>query len=319
MGVHFALGKAYDDIGDHQKAFDHYSTGARLKRATLDYNEKDVFQFFDDIKTTFSADYIKNPPYKGLPSILPIFIIGMPRSGSTLAEQIISSHPEVYGAGEIKTLSQVLGQLRQKFPNLPKFPQMAVAMKPGHYSAVAEGYLGIVSNMSETASRVTDKLLTNYYFAGLIHTLFPNAKIIHTMRNPVDTCLSAYTKLFKDDMPHSYDLGEIGRYYRKYEEVMDHWRAVLPEGVMMDIQYEELVADVENKARGLIEFCGLEWNDACLAFHESSRPVKTASVSQVRKPLYNTSVERWRRYGERLTPLIDALEMDKRAKASEAG
>src|SRR5690606_26925031 len=116
-----------------------------------------------------------------------------------------------------------------------------------------------------------------------------------------------------DDMPHSYDLGEIGRYYRKYEEIMDHWRAVLPQGAMMDIQYEDLVADVENKARGLIDFCGLDWNDACLAFHESSRPVKTASVSQVRKPLYNTSVERWRRYGERLSPLVDALEMDRRA------
>ncbi len=186
---------------------------------------------------------------------------------------------------------------------------------PGQFAAVAEGYLGIVSNMSETASRVTDKLLTNYYFVGLIHTLFPNAKIIHCMRNPVDTCLSAYTKLFKDDMPHSYDLGELGRYYLKYEEVMDHWRKVLPEGVMMDIQYEELVADVEGRARSLIDFCGLEWDENCLAFHESTRPVKTASVSQVRKPLYNTSVERWKRYGDRLNPLIDALEMDKRAAA----
>jgi hypothetical protein len=201
-----------------------------------------------------------------------------------------------------------LGQLRQKFPNLPKYPAMAKAMKPGQYAAVAEAYLGTITKMSNSALRVTDKLLTNYYFAGLIHTLFPNAKIIHTMRNPIDTCWSSFTKLFKDDMPHSYDLAEIGRYYCKYQEIMEHWHRVLPAGTILDVVYEDVVADKEAKAREIIAFCGLPWDERCLAFHESDRPVKTASVSQVRKPIYNTSVERWRRYGDDLLPLAEALK-----------
>jgi hypothetical protein len=137
--------------------------------------------------------------------------------------------------------------------------------------------------------------------------MFPNARFIHTKRNPVDTCLSAYTKLFKDDMPHSYDLGELGRYYRKYEELMAHWNAVLPPGVMKTIVYEEVVSDLPKMARELIDFVELPWNESCLNFHESDRPVRTASVVQVRKPVYSSSVGRFRRYGKELKPLIDAL------------
>lgn len=305
--LHFALGKAYEDVGDYNKAFFHVSTGARFKRATLTYDEAEVFKFYDDIMTFYSREYFEARTYPGNPTHVPIFVIGMPRSGSTLTEQIISSHPQVYGAGEIKVLSQCLGQLRQKFPSLPRFPAMASALKPSHLTHIANGYLTAVIQMSNSAERVTDKLLTNYFFVGLINTLFPNAKFIHTKRNPVDTCLSTYTKLFKDDMPHSYNLGELGRYYCKYEEIMTHWHKVLPEGVMLDVQYEETIADPEANARRIIEFCELEWDPICLSFHESNRPVKTASVSQVRKPIYSTSVERWRRYGANLNPLLEAL------------
>jgi hypothetical protein len=186
---------------------------------------------------------------------------------------------------------------------------MAKAMKATQYAFVAESYLKVLTQLSEGKSlRVTDKLLTNYYFIGLIRVLFPNAKIIHTMRNPADTCWSSFTKLYKDDMPQSYDLKELGRYYRKYQEVMEHWRNILPSGAMLDVQYEEVVADTEKKAREIIEFLGLPWNDKCLDFHRSERAVKTASVAQVRKPIYGTSVERWRRYGDGLKPLLDALE-----------
>jgi tetratricopeptide (TPR) repeat protein len=307
MALHFALGKAYEDMKEHPKALEHYSTGAKLKRATLKYDEAEVFGFFDSIRETFNEAYFAKPPYEGLPTSLPLFIIGMPRSGSTLTEQIISAHPDVYGAGEIKLLSVCLTNLRQKFPNLPRFPKMVTGMKPQHFASVANGYLKEITAMSPSAVRVTDKLLTNYFFAGLIHTLFPNAKIIHTMRDPIDTCLSAYSKLFKDDMPHSYDLRELGRYYKKYEQLMEHWRRVLPAGVMLDVQYEDVIADPEKSARRVIEFIGLPWNDACLEFHRSDRPVKTASVSQVRKPIYATSVKRWERYGEGLQPLVDAL------------
>jgi len=266
-----------------------------------------VFGFFDSIREVFNEDYFNKRPYEGIPTSLPIFIVGMPRSGSTLTEQIISSHPDVYGAGEIKLLSACLTAMRQKYPNVPRFPQMALGMKTHQYVSVANSYLKEMAAMSPSALRVTDKLLTNYYFVGFINTLFPNAKIIHTMRNPVDTCLSAYSKLFKDDMPHSYDLAEIGRYYKKYEQLMEHWRRVLPAGVMLDVQYESVVEDAETHARKIVEFCGLPWNDACLNFHKSERPVKTASVSQVRKPIYGSSVNRWERYGDGLKPLIDAL------------
>lgn len=308
MAMHFALGKAYDDMGEYEKALHHFAIGTRLKRAQLTYDEADVFKFFDDIRATFNEEYFQKKPFEGLPSNLPIFIIGMPRSGSTLTEQIIQSHPDVYGAGEIKTLSACIGAVRMKYPSLPKYPAMARVMRPTQFAAIGERYLKAVGSYSETAKRVTDKLLTNYYFAGLINTLFPNAKIIHTMRNPVDSCLSSYTKLFKDDMPHSYDFREIGRYYGKYYELMAHWRKVLPAGAMMDVQYEDVVANTEEKAKEIIAFLGLEWDDRCLKFHESDRPVKTASVSQVRKPLYKSSVERWRRYGDGLNPLVEALE-----------
>ncbi|MGN6516602.1 MAG: tetratricopeptide repeat protein [Rhizomicrobium sp.] len=308
MSLHFALGKAYDDAKDYETALEHFSAGARIKRAQLDYDEKDAFAFFDQIREIFDEDYFRNLPFEGNPTTLPVFIVGMPRSGSTLTEQIIASHPQVFGAGEIKLLSECLGAIRARFPNIQRFPQMARSMKPTQFAAVANQYLKGISSLSPTATRVTDKLLTNYYFVGMLATLFPNARIIHTMRNRVDTCLSSYTKLYKDDMPHSYDLRELGRYYCKYQELMAHWRRVLPKGIMLETQYEDVVADKEAKAREIIAFLGLPWDDRCLNFHETDRPVKTASVSQVRKPIYATSVERWRRYGDGLKPLIEALD-----------
>jgi tetratricopeptide (TPR) repeat protein len=307
MALHFGLGKAYEDIGEYDKAFTHFQMGATLKRAKLKYDEADTFSFFDAIRETFSAEYFARRPFEGSPSNLPIFIIGMPRSGSTLVEQILSSHPQVFGAGEIKEFSRRLNALRSRFPGLPKYPQIAVKMNQAHYKIVTEGYLSTLKGYAPTAPRVTDKLLTNYYFVGMLHVMFPNAKFIHTKRNPVDTCWSAYTKLFKDDMPHSYDFGELGRYYKKYEELMAHWDAVLPPGLIKTIVYEEVVDDVEACARELLEFLELPWDPACLSFHESDRPVKTASVTQVRKPVYRTSVEKWRRYGDRMQPLADAL------------
>jgi hypothetical protein len=232
----------------------------------------------------------------------------MPRSGSTLVEQILASHPDVFGAGEVKYLSRALGQLRDRFPSLPKYPQMVEKLTTGQMEIVGKQYQQALVSGAGDAQRVTDKLLTNYFFVGLIHLLFPQAKIIHTRRDPVDTCLSGFTKLFKDDMPHSYDLGELGRYYGKYRELMAHWEEVLPEGVLISVDYEDVVADTEKEARRLIEFLGLPWNDKCVDFHKSDRPVKTASVAQVRKPIYKTSLKRWTKYGPGLQPLIDAID-----------
>ena len=308
MALHFALGKAYDDSSQYDKAFEHFSRGTKLKRAKLDYKEKETAQFFADIKTAFPASVFKNRQWEGDPTIKPVFILGMPRSGSTLTEQIVSSHPKAFGAGEIKTLARSIGQLRSKFPNVPRYPAMIGKMNPSHYKLISEMYMQYINGVAPDSERVTDKMLSNYYFVGLLNLLFPNAKVINIVRNPVDTCLSAYTKLFKDDMPHSYDLGEMGRYYKLYEDIMAHWRKVLPKGYLMELHYEDIVNDVEKKAREVIDFVGLEWDDSCASFHKSKRPIKTASVVQVRKPVYKTSVNRWKNYSKHLKPLLKALD-----------
>ena len=307
LPLHYAYANALESTGEHERALEHFIIGGRMKRAQLEYSEVESSNFMTSIANAFPAEIFTHRPFEGNPDARPVFIVGMPRSGSTLVEQILASHPDVYGAGEVKYLSRAIGVLRDRFPMFPPFPGIVERMGAGHYEIVAKSYLNDLMASAGSATRVTDKLLTNYYFVGLIHLLFPNAKIINTLRDPVDTCLSGFTKLFKDAMPHSYDLGELGRYYRMYAKLMEHWRNVLPEGVMSTIVYEDVVADTEGSARGLVEFLGLPWNDACLSFHKSDRPVKTASVAQVRKPIYKSSVERWRKYGPGLQPLIDAL------------
>ena len=308
LPMHFAYAKALDDNGQPEKALEHYIAGGRMKRAQLRYVEAETFAFFDKIRQTFSAETFANRPFAGNDDDRLIFIVGMPRSGSTLVEQIISSHPDVFGAGEVKYFSKSLHVLRDRFPSLSRYPEMLGELNRGQFDMVAKRYLADIATSSDGAKRITDKLLTNYFFVGLIHLLFPKAKIINTQRDPIDTCLSAFTKLFKDDMPHSYDLGELGRYYRQYQHLMDHWNDVLPKGVLTTVVYEDVVNNTENAARELFDFLGLPWDDACLEFYNSSRPVKTASVAQVRKPIYKTAIERWRKYGPGLQPLIDALE-----------
>jgi hypothetical protein len=179
---------------------------------------------------------------------------------------------------------------------------------PAQIDIVAKNYQQALAQGAGDSRRITDKLLTNYFFLGLINLMFPKAKVIHTRRDPVDTCLSGFTKLFKDDMPHSYDLAELGRYYGKYRELMEHWEKVLPEGFLTTVVYEDVVADTEKEAKRLIEFLGLPWDDKCVDFHKSDRPVKTASVAQVRKPIYKTSVQRWKKYGAGLQPLVEAID-----------
>ena len=309
LPLHFAYAKALDDRGQHEKALEHYIIGGRMKRAQLDYKESETHGFFDAIRAAFPKEAFENRKFAGLDDDRPVFIVGMPRSGSTLVEQILSSHPDIYGAGEVKYLSRAMGQLRDRFPSLPKYPEMGDKDRrrpssrslPKPTSSCWPPAPAMPSASPTSCSPIT-------FFLGLINLLFPKAKVIHTQRDPVDTCLSGFTKLFKDDMPHSYDLSELGRYYGKYRELMEHWEKVLPEGFMTTVVYEDVVADTEKEAKRLIEFLGLPWDDKCVDFHKSDRPVKTASVAQVRKPIYNTSVKRWKKYGDGLQPLVDAIE-----------
>ena len=308
LPLHYAYAKALDDRGEHERALQHYIAGGRIKRAQLAYDEADTNAFFDAIRAAFPKELFEKRRYPGLEDDRPVFIVGMPRSGSTLVEQILSSHPQVHGSGEVKHLSRALSQLRDRFPALPKYPQIIGEITPAQLDEVAKDYREALVKRAGGAHRVTDKLLTNFFFLGLINLLFPKAKVIHTMRDPVDTCLSAFTKLFKDDMPHSYDLAQIGRYYGKYRQLMEHWQTVLPDGFMTIVKYEDVVADTEKEARRMIAFLGLDWDHRCIDFHKSERPVKTASLAQVRRPIYASSVQRWRRYGDGLRPLIEALE-----------
>jgi len=302
IDLHFALAKAYRDSGDHERAFHHLAQGNALNRRHIAYDENAVIAGMDRIRAVFTPELMRDKSGHGLPTDRPVFIIGMPRSGTTLIEQILASHPRVHGAGERQDFEQAIAFVTGR----TDFPKLVAAMTAAQLDALGAAYLSSMA-AAAAADRFTDKLPGNFKYAGLIHLALPNARIIHVQRDPIDTCLSCFATLFGAEQDFAYDLGELGRYYRAYERLMAHWRQVLPPGVMLDVQYEDVVADIETQARRMVAHCGLEWDDACLAFHASERPIYTASAAQVRQPLYDSAVERWRPYERQLQPLLDAL------------
>jgi hypothetical protein len=240
-------------------------------------------------------------------SAVPIFVFGMPRSGTTLVEQIIASHPRAFGADERMDFNRAVGRLVAA-NGMPMFPDMIGSVTAPQLRALGAAYLAGLQAAAPDAERITDKWPANFIFAGLIHLALPNARLIHVSRDPLDTCLSCFARLFAGPhLSYTYDLGELGRYYRGYEKLMVHWRRVLPQGVMLDVRYEELIADFEPQARRIMAHCGLEWDERCLAFHATQRAVRSASASQVRQPLYTRAVGRWRPYAAMLGPLVEAL------------
>jgi len=305
ISLHFALGKCYDDTGDADRAFEHYLAGCKLKRAKFSYDPAAAARQFVELEEIFSKDFIDRLRGSGDPSDKPIFVLGMPRSGTTLTEQIIASHPDVFGAGELPDLLRIAH--RKTHPDVETFPANLAHLDTATLRAWAEEYLACIMQRAPQAKHITDKMPANFFAVPLIHLMLPNAKIIHVKRNPVDTCVSCFTRLFHRKQEHTYDLAELGRYYADYARLMDHWRRVLPAGAFYDVQYEAIVADMEGEARKLLDYCGLEWNAACLDFHKTQRQVRTASVVQVRQPIYATSVERWRKYEKFLGPLLEEL------------
>lgn len=309
IGVHYALGKMHDDVGEHARAIDAFKAGARLKRASLDYNKSSSLFLFDRIREAFSSETIeaRRAVIAGAETAAPIFIVGMPRSGSTLTEQILSSHSQVFGAGEIRTFHDAMaGVFSRDFGASIRFPEVFRFLSAGQARQIAGDYLAHVPN-HEGAPRFTDKMLTNFMYVGLIHIIMPQARIIHIRRNPVDTCLSCFTRLFREDLPYTYDFDDLADYYRKYADLMAHWQAVLPPASFHEVRYEDLVNHTEATTRGLLAYLGLSWEDRCLSFYESRRAVRTASVSQVREPIYTGSLDRWKKYGAAIQPLIDRL------------
>lgn len=315
LQLDFALGKAYGDLKDYRRSFAHFLAGNAAKRATLAYDEASVFDLFDRIEAIFTRDLIAQKSGSGDPSRMPIFVIGMPRSGTTLIEQIIASHPLVHGAGELQTFNDVILTVRGPDGNALRYPDFVPALDAAALRQIGTRYVADVRKLAPSGERVTDKMPSNYYFAGLINLALPNAKIIHSVRNPVDTCISCFSKLFTAEQNHTYDLGELGRYYKRYEMLMAHWRRVLPAQTILDVRYEDVVADLEKQARRIIEYCGLPWDDRCLSFHETERPVRTASATQVRQPIYKSAVGRWRVYEGQLEPLLRGLGIAETVKS----
>jgi tetratricopeptide (TPR) repeat protein len=303
--LHFALGKSFDDCGNYAQAFPYFIEGCKLKRATFNHDAEQVSQHFNDIIRVFNKETIARLSGYGDSSHLPIFVLGMPRSGTTLTEQIIASHPDVYGAGELPDLLDIAE--RDVMKNGTTYPNNIASIDPEILTAWAKEYVSGLQKRAPDAQRITNKMPANFFAIGLIHTMLPNAKIIHVNRNPVDTCLSCFTQLFDVGQYHTYNLTELGRYYVDYARLMEHWRSVLSADAFLDVQYEDIVANQETQARRMIEFCNLNWSDACIDFHENKRSVQTASLIQVRQPIYKTSVERWKRYEKFIGPLLDAL------------
>ncbi|GAA0566480.1 tetratricopeptide repeat-containing sulfotransferase family protein [Rhizomicrobium electricum] len=304
IALHFALAKAYDDLGDYARAFAELARGNAEKRRFSRYSIATDLARFEAIAATFSADFLSSHAGLGTSSDVPVFVIGMPRSGTSLVEQILASHPDVFGAGERDILPSFINAGRVG----REFPAGVGALEDSAWTRLGEDYVRTLRALAPDVARITDKLPLNFHLVGLIRIAMPNARIVHVRRDPLDTCFSCFSTLFDDDLDFSCDLADLARYYHGYHRLMDHWRAVLPAGVMLEVQYERLVADIDAEARRLIDFCGLDWNERCLKFYETRRPVQTASALQVRQPLYTSSVGRAARYAPWLEPLRRRLE-----------
>jgi tetratricopeptide (TPR) repeat protein len=296
--LHFALGKAHMDVESPQAAFAHWHQGNRMKRAMTEYDAEVATRQFASIAAR-PLDFAAAEHLTGARlSDLPVFVIGMPRCGSSLVEQILASHPEIHGAGEQTRLHNLFAKLDAQSSD-PAAPQ--------DEQRCAESAVEVLRRFSTQAQRIVDKDLRNFLHLGTIHRIFPHARMIHCRRNPLDTCFSAYTKLFLGDFPFTYDLRELGLYYRNYRTLMAHWRAVLPSRIFMELDYETLVSEPLDTTRRLLDFLGLRWSDACMHFFETSRTVNTASFAEVRQPIYRSSVGRSAAILSELQPLIEAL------------
>jgi tetratricopeptide (TPR) repeat protein len=302
----FALGKAREDAGRYDDAYAAYAEGNLLQHERLPCDEARADELQQRLTTVFDRDYFAARRDVPGGDKAPIFIVGMPRSGTTLLEQILASHPAVHGAGELPDLNQVIMDAPVRAGR--RFPDFVPDLQPEDFRRMGEAYAERVWRLAPAAQYITDKMPANFFYIGMIRLMLPNAKIIHAMRDPMDSCFSNYARLFNDTMEFAYDLGTLGRYYVRYIKLMQHWHAVLTAGSILDLRYEDLVADPEGQTRRLLDYLGLPWDDNCLAFHRNQRHVKTASVAQVRKPIYQTSVARWRHFENHLQPLLAIVQ-----------
>jgi len=304
----FALGKAYEDKQDYDMAFDYYSRGNENRRQRETYDPVQTVDLHDKFIEVFSKEFIAERSGVGCQDNAPILIVGLPRSGSTLIEQILASHPDVEGTHELPDLGRVARSIGLQREDRKSYPVVVPLLDDDEFAKLGEEYLRRTKRHRETElPRFTDKLPNNFSHVGFLSLILPNAKVINAKRHPLDSCLGSFKQMFARGQPFTYDQFELAEFYMEYQRLMDHWHEVLP-GTLLDVQYEDVVDDLETQVRRILEHCGLPWNDACLRFFENERAVKTASSEQVRKPIYASSKHLWRRYEQHLGPMIDVLE-----------
>ncbi len=304
----FAIGKVMEHAGRYDQAFSAYADGNRLHYQADPFDETKADESLDRLCGIYSSDLLEE--YAAISDSVsddkntrvPIFIVGMPRSGSTLIEQIISSHNEVFGAGELAVMGEFIKEA-ESFVGLTDRKSALSSIR-----AVGQKYLDQVWRLAPEVRFITDKMLGNHEHLGLIHLFFPQAKIIHSMRDPMDTCFSCYATKFTEGNKFCYDLEALGRHYLRYTKFMGHWHRVLPQGRILDVRYEDIVDDTEHEVKRILEYLELPWDQECLSFYKNTRAVKTASASQVRKPIYTSSVARWKRFQDHLSPLMEIVK-----------
>ena len=304
--LYFGLGKAYEDIKDYKKSFENYKFGNQLKRRNIEYNIEDDVALFQNIKNAFSNIDFNNLNNLGINNNKMIFILGMPRSGTTLVEQIISSHKNVYGAGELKDLTEII---RDNFLVNDKinFPEKLDIKNKNFFNNLGIKYLENLDRFNINESYVTDKAPLNFRWIGLIKLILPNSKIIHCTRDAKDNCLSLFKNIFEGQLNFSYNLEEAAKYHKLYQNLMKFWQKLIP-NFIYNISYEELVNNQELQTKNLLNFCNLDWDENCLNFYKNKKAIITASFVQARNPIYKKSIKSWEKYKSELSSLFKILE-----------
>jgi tetratricopeptide (TPR) repeat protein len=303
--LHFALAKMYDGAGNHDAAFRCFKAGNDLRRLQHPYQAAEYTAFVDRVIAAFGKEIFADKEQIGSGSDRPVFVVGMMRSGTSLVEQILASHPQVHGHGELEFLREIVRMLPERLSASDPYPECVASLDAMTARSLAEAHLARLERDAGEAIRSIDKMPHNFARLGLLTLLFPRAKLIHCMRDPLDVCVSCYCQ-YDIIAPFAHDLESLGRFYRDYERLMEHWRETLPSPIL-DVPYEALVSDPEDWSRKLIEFLGLPWDQRCLSFYETERAVFTPSSWQVRQPIYTSSVRRWRHYEKHLGPLFNGL------------